>query len=147
MSMITRQVSNPATQPVRSRRSRRSRSLGVVAATAAALAVRAIASQVAGLDVRLSAGALPEHVTAVTVAVVTLLAGLAGWAVLALLERVVPRRARRTWTVLAVAVMAVSLIGPLDAGTTTATKIALMCMHVAAAGVLIPVLARSSARP
>jgi hypothetical protein len=55
MSMTTRQVSNPATQPVRSRRSR---SLGVVAATAAALAVRAIASQVAGLDVRLSAGVL-----------------------------------------------------------------------------------------
>lgn len=144
MSMTTRQVSGPATRPVRSRRSR---PLAVAAATAAALTMWAIASQVAGLDVRLSAGALPEHVTAVTVAVVTVLAGLAGWAVLALLEQVVPLRARRTWTVLAAAVMAVSLTGPLDAGTTTATKIALMCMHLAAAGVLIPALARSSARP
>jgi hypothetical protein len=32
----------------------------------------------AGLDVRLSAGALPGHVTAVTVTIVTVLAGLAG---------------------------------------------------------------------
>ena len=110
MSMTTRQVSAPAARPARSRRSRRSRPLAVAAATAAALAVWAIASQVAGLDVRLSAGALPEHV-----AVVTVLAGLAGWAVLALLERVVPLRAGRTWTVLAAAVLAVSLTGPLDA--------------------------------
>lgn len=143
MSMTTRQGSGPASRLVRSRWSR---PLVVVAAAAAALVVWAIASQVAGLDVRLSAGAVPEHVTAVTVAVVTVLAGLAGWAVLALLERVVPLRARRIWTVLAVAVLVVSLAGPLDAGTTTATKIALACMHLAAAGVLIPALARSSAR-
>ena len=112
MSMTTRQVPGPAARPARSLRSR---PLAVAAATAAALAVWAIASQVAGLDVRLSAGALPGHVAAVTVAVVTVLAGLAGWAVLALLERVVPLRAGRAWTVLAAAVLAVSLTGPLDA--------------------------------
>ena len=144
MSMTTtRQVSDPATRPVRSRRSR---PLAVAAATAAALAVWAIASQVAGLDARLSAGALPKHVTAVAVTVVTVFAGLAGWGVLALLERAMSHRARRTWIVVAAAVLAGSLIGPLDAGTTAATKIALVCIHLAVGGVLIPALARSSAR-
>jgi hypothetical protein len=138
MSMTTRQFPG---------RTAWSRPLAVAAATAAVLAVWAIASQVAGLDVRLSVGARPEHVAAVTAAVVTALAGLAGWAVLALLERVAPLRSRRTWIVLAAVVLAVSLAGPLDAGTTTATKIAPACLHLAAAGVLIPALARSTARP
>jgi Family of unknown function (DUF6069) len=46
----------------------------------------------------------------------------------------------------ALVVLALSLAGPLRGGTTTAAKTALACMHMAAAAVLIPMLARSVVR-
>jgi hypothetical protein len=40
--------------------------------------------------------------------IITLAAALAGWAVLALLERLLPRAARRVWTIAAIGVLLVS---------------------------------------
>ncbi len=69
----------------------------------------------------------------------TLIASLAGWGLLAMLERRTSR-ARSIWTIVAIVVLLVSLSLPLTFATTTASKIVLALMHVAAAAVLIPVL-------
>lgn len=69
----------------------------------------------------------------VTAAVITVAAGLSSRALLTAFERPAARPLRRSWTITAVAVLVVSLAGPLGAGTTTSTKAALACTHLAAA--------------
>jgi hypothetical protein len=72
------------------------------------------------------------------------LASLAGWALLAVLERVTTR-ARTIWTSIAVVVAVLSLGGPLTAAAvTTASRAVLAALHVVVAAVLIPLLARTS---
>ena len=73
----------------------------------------------------------------------SLIASLAGWALLALLERRTPR-ARSIWTVVAIVVLLVSVSLPLSIATTTGSKTVLALMHVAVAVVLIPVLRRGA---
>ena len=74
--------------------------------------------------------------------VLSSLAGsLAGWGLLAILERRFAR-ARTIWTGIAIAVLLVSFSAPISAGTATTTKFALAMMHVAVAAVLIPTLRR-----
>jgi hypothetical protein len=68
-------------------------------------------------------------------------ASLAGWALLAVLERR-SAHGRTIWTRIAVVVALASLSLPFIAGTTTSTKAALALMHVAVAIVLIPTLRR-----
>jgi hypothetical protein len=74
---------------------------------------------------------------------VSALAGLAGWALLAVLERWTCS-ARSIWTSLACVFALVSLLGPLGATTTSAT-VSLTCLHLAVAAVLISLLSRSAA--
>lgn len=52
--------------------------------------------------------------------------------------------ARTVWTTIALITLALSLSGPLSGGVSTATKMALAGMHLAAAAVLIPMLTRRS---
>ena len=80
---------------------RRTRLLTVVGAVAATLAVWVVAVLV-GVDVtvRMEAGAPVQRVGPAAVAIVTMLAGLTGWALLAALERGMPQ-ARPVWTVFA----------------------------------------------
>jgi hypothetical protein len=125
----------------------RRRLLAVAGAAAADVAVWAVAARFAGLDVRLGAGHAAGHVGPVIVAVVSVAAGLAGWALLSLLEKLAPRHARRAWTITALAVLVVSLAGPLSAGITMGTRLALACLHLAAAMVLIPALAGTARTP
>jgi hypothetical protein len=66
---------------------------------------------------------------------------LAGWGLLALLEKRTTR-ARTIWTGVAILVLVASLSLPLAAGTTTSTKVALSVMHLAVAAVLISALRR-----
>jgi hypothetical protein len=117
----------------------------MAAATTAALVAWLVAGRFADLDVRLHSGGPTEHVGAVTVVAVTILVGLAAWATRALLSRLVPIRSRTTWLVLAIAVLLLSLAGPLGAGTTAATKTALACIHLLTAAILIPALAGGQA--
>lgn len=70
---------------------------------------------------------------------------LAAWGVLALLERF-GRRPRRTWTIVAVAVLVLSLPPLALLGATPATLIMLALMHLATGLVLILLLPRP-ARP
>jgi len=79
-------------------------------------------------------------ITLPLVVLTALLAGLAGWGALALLERW-PARVRRpvtVWRVLAVAMLLLSF-GPLmSAGMEPTTRAVLAAMHIAVAVVLIP---------
>lgn len=51
-----------------------------------------------------------------------------------------------TWNVIAYMTLAISLAGPIGFGQTNEAIATLTCMHLAAAGVLIPALARSTPR-
>ena len=119
---------------------RRTRALAVLGAAGATLTVWAVAGPLAGVDLRVRLGsATVQHVGPATVVIVSILAGLAAWGLLAALEHFTPR-ARTVWTAIALVTLALSLAGPLSSGVTTATKVALAGMHLAAAAVLVPVL-------
>lgn len=119
------------------------RAVAVAGAAAAALAVWAIAVPLLGVELQVVPGSdQPGAVGAAHVAISALLAGLAGWGSLALLERVTAR-ARRIWTVLGIVVLAASLAGP-QAGVSTAATVTLAAMHLAVGGVLIPALVHTS---
>jgi len=96
------------------------------------------------LVVRLGPDAATQTVGPVAVAATALIAGLAGWAALALLERFT-RHARVIWTALAIVVLAVSLLGPLN-GVDATTKAALLGLHTVVGVVLIVGLPRTHSR-
>lgn len=123
----------------------RIRALGVAGAVLAAVAVWAIAVPLLGahLTIRFGTGAAQDVGIGYVVGA-SLVASLAAWGLLALLERRTAR-ARSVWTGVAVVVLVVSLSLPLTAGTTTSATTALALMHVAVAAVLIPTLRRRSA--
>ena len=77
------------------------------------------------------------------VAIVSVLVGLAGWGLLAVLEHFTTRP-RGIWIAIAVIVLLLSLSGPLSAGETVGSKVALTAMHLVAALILIPLFARSA---
>ncbi|MFG1656486.1 DUF6069 family protein [Micromonospora chersina] len=124
---------------------RRDRALAVLAATAATLAVWAAAVPAAGVDLAVRNGGTEQSVTAAAVGVSTLLAGLAGWALLALLERFTAR-ARAVWTGAAGLVLLLSLLGPVGGGVGAAATLTLVALHLAAAAVLVPLLRRTARR-
>jgi lysylphosphatidylglycerol synthetase-like protein (DUF2156 family) len=115
------------------------RALAALGAAAAALAVWMVAVPLAGTELTVRLNGVPQELGPGTVVITSLLGGLAGWALLAVLERF-GRRPRRTWTAIAVVVLVLSLAGPLGNGVHTATTIALAGMHLAVGVVLIPVL-------
>ena len=118
---------------------------GVAGAVLAAVAVWAIAVPLSGthLLIRFGSGAA-QSIGIDYVIGASLAASLAGWGLLALLERRTAR-ARRIWTGIAFVVVVLSLRLPLTAGTTMSSKVALALMHVAVAAVLIPAMRRSPA--
>jgi hypothetical protein len=122
------------------------RMMVIGSAVAAALGVWVLAELIVGIDLRapVPGGAGQTHdVTAITVVFPSLAAALAGWSLLAVLERLTSR-ARAIWTAVAVVVLLLSLGGPLSAaGIGGANKMWLAAMHVAVAGVLIPWLPRT----
>ena len=121
---------------------RRNRILGVAGATLAAVAVWVIEVPLLGINLRTQfPNSAPLGVSVGAVVVSALAGSLAGWGLLALLERRYAR-ARTIWTRIAIGVLLVSFSAPISAGTTTTTKFALAMMHVAVAVVLIPTLRR-----
>ncbi len=124
-------------------RSRRTRALAVLGAAGAALGVWTLAELI-GVD--LAVQRRPGQLEAIGPAAVllsSLIASLAGWASLAVLERFTAR-VRTAWTVLALLVLTLSLGGPLTGGITPGAKVALAGMHLAVAAVLIPALRRTA---
>lgn len=124
---------------------RRNRMVAVAAATAVNLLVWVVAVPLAGVDLLVRSGTGGQRVGPLAVAAVTLLAGVAAWGLLALLERIT-RRAALVWTVTAGAVLVVSLAGPLGSGTGTTARLILSGMHLVAGAVLIPGLRRTATR-
>lgn len=125
----------------------RQRALTAAAAMLTAVAVWVIAVPVAGLDLLVRpGGGATQHVGVGSVVIVSLLAALLGWGLLALLERLLPARARTVWTVVAGLVLVLSLAGPLTGGTTAAVTVTLALMHAAVGAVLIAGLPRRMVR-
>jgi hypothetical protein len=121
------------------------RTLAVLLAVVVTLVVWAVETYLLGIDLqaRPVPGSAPQAVGVPAVASATLLAGLAAWALLAILERVTPS-ARTVWVAVAVVALLVSLAAPLNGAVTAAAAIGLATMHVAAAATLVPLLARSA---
>ncbi len=132
-STTSREYTVPTVAPLA-----RTRALSVAAAVAAAAGVWVLAVPLLGLhlEVRFGTGA-PQTVGLGLVLGASLIASLAGWGLLAMLERR-SARARTIWTAAAFAVLLASLSLPLTAGTTASTKVVLALMHLAVAGILIP---------
>lgn len=115
--------------------------LTVISTPAVALAVWALAVPLAGVTLTVRQGDGTQTIGPLLVAVVTLLAGLAGWALLAVLERWTARPAR-TWRIVALVVLAVSLLGPLGGAVGAAATLVLLLLHVAVGAVLVVGLVR-----
>jgi hypothetical protein len=125
-------------------RALRSRSLAVISALAATLAVWLVAHTLAGVDLAVRSGSTGSDVTqvgAASVVLVTLLVSLAACGLRAALERLATRP-RRVWNAIASATLLLSLVGPIALAQTSTATAGLVSMHLAAAGVLIPALAR-----
>ncbi|MFB4317413.1 DUF6069 family protein [Actinomadura sp. 21ATH] len=117
------------------------RFLTVLIATAAALAHWALLDLVAGADLVARTGGSERPVGAAMVAAGSLAAGLAAWGLLALLERVADR-ARLIWTVIAGAVLVLSLAGPLGGAVGAGNAAALAGLHLTVGAALIAGLPR-----
>lgn len=126
--------------PARSTSAVRPAILAVAVAGAAlvTIAVWGIAQAVADLNVRLGSRSV-SHVGVTSVLLVSVLAALAAIATRQVAQRTLARPGRM-WTRAAAIVLVVSLAGPLSAGTTVATMLSLVAMHLAAAAILIAML-------
>ncbi len=126
--------------------SRRVRLLAVALAALAGVAVWVVAD-VFGVDVRQPAFGVAQQSQALGapfVAVVSALAALAGWGLLAVLERLTAS-ARRVWTAIATVALLLSLGAPLSGhGVTASSRVTLVAMHLAVGAVVITLLRRSS---
>lgn len=97
-----------------------------------------VADPVLGHRLRVTDGEQSLGIGVMPVMSVALLAALAGWGLLAALERAGARRARAVWTGVALAVLALSFLPLTGDGMDGGTRAALALMHLAVAVVLIP---------
>ncbi len=118
---------------------RRTRLAAVAGSVAAAAAIWLVAVPLLGVDLEVARwdGDVTMTVTPAHVITTALVAALAAWGALAVLETVARRAARRIWLVAALVVLVVSLVMPVTAARTTAAVVALELMHVAVGAVLI----------
>ena len=122
------------------------RPLAVVLAVLAALAAVWGISELVGVDVRQPAfgTGMPQDLTAGPVVIASVVAGLAAWLALALLERLT-RHARAVWVALATLVLVVSLGAPLSGrGIDGGSRLVLALLHLTVGALLIVLLARTS---
>lgn len=115
---------------------RRARLITVIVAVIAALAVWVISGPMAGIGLDVRSGDSQQHVGPVAVVIVSALAGLAAWALAAVVERG-SSRPRLLWTAIAIILLALSTAGPLTYGVGGATQGALLTMHYLVGGALI----------
>jgi hypothetical protein len=111
---------------------RTGRAITVVAAASAALLLWTFD----GSDIAVRQGGTTQHIGPAAVALTALVAALAAWGLLALLERIV-RRPVRTYRIIASIVLLLSLVGPLGSGVDTSSRLVLLAMHVTVGAALI----------
>lgn len=128
--------------PTRPRVAARSAVVAVAAAVFAAVLVWFLAVVLADVDVRVVMGDDEIAVGVGAVVATALVAGLLGWALLAVLAHTV-RRPGAVWRTVAVVVLLLSLGGPLSSGAGTSTVVVLVALHVAVAAVLVALLPRA----
>jgi hypothetical protein len=121
----------------------KARAMAIVDAIALNVVILAIARLVTGDWPVATVDGDAQTIGLVPVILVTLIAGLVAWGVLALLERMTAN-ARTVWTAIAVAVFLLSLLGPLGGGVGTSSTIVLALMHIGAAATIIPLMRRSA---
>lgn len=106
------------------------RSIAALAGAAAAgLIVWALSVHLAGVDLTVGTGPPARTVGPLSVVVAALVAGGAGWALLAFMQRR-SAHGRRTWRIVATVVLVLSLLGPWVSGATGAVLVTLIAMHV-----------------
>ena len=116
---------------------------GVAVLTAAvATAVWGVA-KAAGVDLVVRSGSGTSDINVVSVIVTALVVAIVGAALLRLLERRTAN-GRRTWTIVAVVVWAVSFLGPLSA-TRPSAGLVLACLHLLVGAVVVLGLRRTHA--
>ena len=124
-------TSSTTTIPAVRKAQRRRRRLAVVGATVlAALLTWAVLDLLLGVDLSARTGPTVRVVGPATIVPAALLVAAAGWALLALLEKVTAH-ARRVWTVIAGIVLGLSLVGTLG-GTHPGAIAGLMALHLVA---------------
>ncbi|MFF0371735.1 DUF6069 family protein [Micromonospora sp. NPDC005087] len=101
----------------------------------------AILHSAAGVDLAAGTGNATRQITVAAVVVAAAVAALAGWALLALLERLT-NRARVWWTSIAVAALLLSLLAGPPSGVGGEVKAALALLHLSVGVVLILGLSR-----
>ncbi|MEV4656599.1 DUF6069 family protein [Micromonospora sp. NPDC049301] len=104
----------------------------------------AILHSASGVDLVAGTGNATQQITVAAVVVAAAVAALAGWALLALLERLT-NRARAWWTSIAVAVLLLSLLVGPPSGVGGGAKAALALLHLSVGVVLILGLSRPRA--
>ena len=114
-------------QPTRTSLSRIA--ITVIGVTVGALVIWLVETRLLGVDLAVRTGDVVQPVTGVSVVATALVAGLAATLSAWLLTRIAPRRCRTVWTVLASAVLLVSLLGPLGA-TSPAAVVSLVALHL-----------------
>jgi hypothetical protein len=118
--------------------------LAVIGATsAAAVATWAVLAPLAGIDLEAEQGSSTTEVTGVAVFLAATLSALAGWGLLALLERRTVN-ARKIWTLLAVAACVLSLGSPLVSGIGIGAKLGLALLHLVVGAVVVLGLRRTA---
>lgn len=137
MSTITtaQQVTAPAVRVAR--KSLWLHGLGATVAASAVVTALAAVSSAAGVSFETASGTIPLA----GYAQLTALFSLIGVAMAAVMARVA-RRPRRTFVVTTVVLTVVSLVPDVTFGFDAASAIVLMLLHVVAAVIVIPVLAR-----
>ncbi|MET8305413.1 MULTISPECIES: DUF6069 family protein [unclassified Micromonospora] len=125
------------TDKTRSIARRTGRAITVAAGAAGALLLWAVNDPWAGIDLAVRQGDATQHIGPAAVVVAALIAGLAAWGLLALLERTVGRAPARTFRIIALIVLVLSLAGPLGSGIGTSSRLVLLGMHLTVGAALI----------
>lgn len=133
--------STPVRNEIRNRH--RDRALAVAGTVVAAVLVWLVSGPLLGADLRVE---VPDQeafeIGLAPTLLFSLVPALLGWALLAVLERFTAK-ARVIWTVIAVAVLALSFV-PLVNVPAAGDKVALAVLHLVVGAVLIPVFWRTS---
>ena len=115
---------------------RTGRAITVAAGAAGALLLWVVNDPWAGIDLAVRQGDATQHIGPAAVVGAALIAGLAAWGLLALLERTA-RRSARTFRITALIVLVLSLAGPLGSGVGTSSRLVLLGMHLTVGVALI----------
>lgn len=134
-------------RPTRSRGLAATVAIATLIAMVAALIVYAV-SRLTGSDLVVAPPGQPAAaVNVVSVVMITLVSGVGALLLALVLARVIPKRARLVFLVLALIVFAVSMGGPLGAAQQTSTAVWLTIMHVVVAVAIVPLTLRALPAP